>query len=243
MWRKAGWLTRPRCNQAHVLCTVITHAGEFVVAKGFKDATSSDCAEDADESSLSGADESSSSGADESSVNETFGFVGNESTESDAPEYAPIDMLHISRRRPDFGVLGGDELQPDLPPRTQYRDIASVQTLWREYAATAGGMFPKNLWRILRSVQKESKVTQANVLKACTSFLTRGERKNWPLTRKKVNDTLSRLATGHVHTTYTHNMLTRRAHTTCTHNMLTRHTSSEHTICTHDMHTRHAHTI
>ena len=199
-------------NDSHVLCVLLTHAGEFVVGRGFNDASTSESAEDADESS--------SSSTDESSVNETFDFGGNENFGGDTPALTPIDTLHISRRRPEFGVVEGNGIPPDLPPRVhpgRYRDVACEQILWREHAASAAVMFPKNTWRMLQAVQTESKVTQSKVLKACTSFLTPGERKKWPLTRQKVEDTLTR---------WPNQMHTRHAHTTCI----------------HDMHARHAHT-
>ena len=168
---------------------LLTNTGRFVVGKDFNNASSSEYSADADESSSASVDNTDDSSGDENN---------NPHMECDEPALAPIDMLVISRRRPEFGAVEDNSLHAELPPPTpaaggiRYRDIARVQTLWKEHAASAASMFPKNMWRMLRSVQTQSKVTQENVLKACTSFLTSSERKNWPLSRQKVDDTLTR---------------------------------------------------
>ena len=136
---------------------------------------------------------SSSVSADTSSGNESDDPL----MEPDPPvqTFTHIDMLQISRRRPDFGVVEGHGLPPDQPPRPlqgRYRDVVCVQSLWREHAASAASMFPKNMWRMLRAVQTESRVTQTNVLKASACFLNGRERKQWPLSRQRVDDTLSK---------------------------------------------------
>ena len=107
-----------------------------------------------------------------------------------------VNALQITRRRRGFGVKQAETEMP-VPPQPaatseNVRNIAALQSLWKQHARSAAELYPKSVWRMLQAVQHESKVTQSKVLRACTTFLSGKERKEWPLSRKSVDATLAK---------------------------------------------------
>ena len=113
----------------------------------------------------------------------------------------PPDILAITRREGTYGTPGVPVI-PGVPavhphPRRRRghgnpRNIFLLQKLWDEHCNRASKLFPKSLWRILNAVKLESKVTQTTVLRACLPLLAQSEVKNWPLSRKQIDDRLVR---------------------------------------------------
>ena len=73
-----------------------------------------------------------------------------------------------------------------------YRDVHIIQQLFQSHALAASKLYPKGLWRVLNSVNKESRGTQTAVLKACSKLLSSSERKFWPQSRRAVDRLISK---------------------------------------------------
>ena len=90
---------------------------------------------------------------------------------SDEEDDAPTpSTLIITRRQRDFGVRSTVRIarqpKPIHAPIHHPRNLIPTQQLWMTMAKNAGKLFPKTMWRILRAVINQSKVTQDKVLQA-----------------------------------------------------------------------------
>ena len=140
------------------------------------------------ESEDEGWEETSSSDSAEMACSERTDRTDETEVSSQAP-----DLLSITRRRRDFGILLPNFVVQETGVQTPARDISSIQELWREHAAAAAKLFPKSAWRILNAVHTESKTTQTKVLRAVVPLLSPGEKKFWPCSRKSIDDKFKRL--------------------------------------------------
>lgn len=115
------------------------------------------------------------------------------SDEEDAP--APCTLI-ITRRQRDFGVRSkvtiARQPKPIHAPIHLPRNLIPTQQLWMTMAKTAGKLFPKTMWRILRAVINQSKVTQDKVLQAVMPLLSTSQRREWPKTRVAVDNKIKK---------------------------------------------------
>ena len=118
--------------------------------------------------------------------------------EEDSPR---LEELDITRRQKSFGLnrvqLTPTQCSPPSPSeqvakRDKARQVYDIQELWRSHAKGAANMYPPCLWRLLQAVHLESKVTQTNVLKAVKPLLPSSARKDWPSSRKHMDDAIQR---------------------------------------------------
>ena len=144
---------------------------------------------DDDESAEDFDDESDDDEADEN-------FDGQSADDESADEqHDQVDVLAITRRHAGFGISRSCVSTPEVrlgEVEGIPRNVAEIQRLWHEHAARASGLFPLSLWRVLSAVKLESKQTQTKVLQACSSILSRSERKKWPRSRRQVDERLNK---------------------------------------------------
>lgn len=87
---------------------------------------------------------------------------------------AKVDPLEITRRRHLQGHIRVHRNRSTTAV-DDARDVASLQTLWQNYAQDASHLYTRSMWRVLHAVRKESKVTQSAVLSACRRMLPRSQ--------------------------------------------------------------------
>lgn len=108
-------------------------------------------------------------------------------SDSDSVTTPDPEAIIIARRKPFFfGHVRSQKKR--ITSHGQPRDVASLQTMWYNHAASAAELYPSSMWRVLHAVRKEAKTTQSAVLSACQKMLPKRQHALWPTSRKAVDN-------------------------------------------------------